>query len=149
VKCKFCDWTRQAGSTLICEHVLGVGGAAQRCTPKKQLELYKELRPKLEAQREQKEAKKQTKRDHEVSDERAEAAKRPALPSSKQPLVNRAFASIQSTEIDDVIADFFYGCNIDFSVADHPRWRKVVSKLKEAPASYKPPPQGAHRQPAS
>jgi hypothetical protein len=35
VKCKFCDWTRQAGATLICEHVLCLGGATNRCMAKR------------------------------------------------------------------------------------------------------------------
>lgn len=39
-------------------------------------------------------------------------------------------------ELDSTIAELFYACNIPFSVADHPRFLKAMSKLRpgyEAP----------------
>jgi hypothetical protein len=143
VKCKFCGWTRTAGSTLITEHVLCVGGATERCTAKWELELLAQVRPQLEAQRRDKEEKRAEKRSNEDSDARSSQEKMPAASGSRKfgaGTVAGMFDAKSKDEIDTAIADFFYGCNIDFSVADHELWRAAVDKIKQAPPSYKPPP---------
>eukprot|EP00966_Prymnesium_polylepis_P114737 2651565-Prymnesium_polylepis.1 len=131
VRCKFCGWSRVAGATLICEHVLSVGGATERCVPKKELDLLAQVRPQLEAQRKEKEEKKTDKRAHEASDERASQGKMPAAPGTRKfgaKSIDGMFNAQGKEYIDKVIADFFYGCNIDFAVADHPLWRDADPK---------------------
>ena len=40
---------------------------------------------------------------------------------------------------DAAIAELFFACNITPSIADHPKFKKVVNVLKTAPASYEAP----------
>ena len=42
-------------------------------------------------------------------------------------------------EVDEAIAEFFYGCNVAPAVVDHPLFKKLIKTTQTAPASYKPP----------
>jgi hypothetical protein len=42
-------------------------------------------------------------------------------------------------DVDDAVAEFFYGCNVPANIANHPLFKKMVTKVKTAPASYKSP----------
>ena len=44
-----------------------------------------------------------------------------------------------SLEVDEAIAEFFYGCNISAHTAEHVLFKKMVHVLKSAPPTYKPP----------
>jgi hypothetical protein len=41
--------------------------------------------------------------------------------------------------MDEVIAKFFYGCNIPLAKAEHPLFKKMLYQAKKAPASYTVP----------
>ena len=53
--------------------------------------------------------------------------------------IQTAMNAATANDVDASIADFFYGCNIPPSIANHPLFKKMASKLKVAPASYKTP----------
>ena len=48
-------------------------------------------------------------------------------------------ATAESKEIDDAIAELFYGDDLNHALANSPRWKKVIGLLKRAPPAYKPP----------
>jgi len=53
--------------------------------------------------------------------------------------IQSSLNSSSKIEVDAAIAEFFYGCNIPPAVANHPLFKKMVGKLKTAPASYAAP----------
>ena len=60
-------------------------------------------------------------------------------PKLGQQGIKAGFATATGVACDEAIAEFFYGCNISPSVANHPLFKKLVTTLKAAPASYKAP----------
>ena len=41
--------------------------------------------------------------------------------------------------MDYQLTRFFFACNISTNVANHPEWKKLVTRLRTAPVDYKPP----------
>ena len=63
-------------------------------------------------------------------------------PSSKpgaRVSIQASLATAESKEIDDAIAELFYGDDLNHALANSPRWKKVIGLLKRAPPAYKPP----------
>lgn len=147
VRCNFCGHTFSGTAARIEQHMLG-GGELIKCRPSKDLseearKFFSELLGKLQEVHAEKQNKKERKRAAEQSNTAATENKSMKLiesaSSAKDSQIARAFDKSSEDEIDNTIADFFYGCNVDFNLADHPLWKKMVQKLRAAPQSYKPP----------
>ena len=64
-------------------------------------------------------------------------------PPSKARFVQRDIQSSmavgQREELDDAIAELFYGDNIKLAIVDSERFKRVLNLAKSAPADYAPP----------
>lgn len=144
VECKFCGLKFVGGAARIEEHIVG-GKNITKCKLKREAdeestELYNYLKEQLLGAHNKKVAKRQRKSEGEASNAAAGAARSAPAVVSEVPAIFKSFGNAMKDEVDNAVADFFYGCNIDFAVANHPLWRKAVKELiSHATSTYKPP----------
>ena len=139
VQCTFCQHVFVGGATRIRDHI------CDKCTCG--TNAFMQVKEKLLTERADsaaKKAKKTVERDVDEAVESAESCESkvktdPEVKIKGQQTIRASMQASSSAEIDDVIAEFFYGCNVEPAIADNPLFKKMVMKLKTAPASYKPP----------
>ena len=132
LQCNHCGKEFCGGASRIKDHII----EACTCETNAFLDLKQKL---IEAKDEAKDAKQQKLASAEV-----DAASELPRPEEKfrpkgQQSIQASLSASTAAEVDDALAEMFYGCNISPSIAEHPLFKKVVTKLKTAPASYKPP----------
>ena len=69
----------------------------------------------------------------------AEPERKTVMPTMRQPRLTAWVVNTNSVEkekIDNVVAEFFYGCNVPFSVVEHPLFKQLIDSLRPG---YKPP----------
>ena len=62
-----------------------------------------------------------------------------AKPKFKQQGIAASLAAATALEVDDAIAEMFYGLNIPAKVIEKPLFKKAIAAIKSAPSSYVPP----------
>lgn len=138
VKCLFCGKLFCGGSTRVREHFLGTGKID--CCPCESEE-FCEFKDKLEGKQEKADQKKRKAEaiaasDAAISDGVMQDKKEP---KKRQRSIEASFAVGQGDELDNAIAELFYGDNIKHSIVNSPRFKRVIELAKVAPVSYKPP----------
>ena len=117
---KFCG-----GATRIRDHITGMGNIkACQCETDAFLALKQK---KVEEATDKSEKKKQKTAEHEV-DEASE--KKPPVVKEEvkfsQMSMKSSMNAATAADVDDVISEFFFGCNISPSIVDHPRFKKTL-----------------------
>lgn len=139
VQCNYCEHVFVGGATRIRDHI------CEKCTCG--TNAFMELKEKMLKERADASSKKaKVAAEKDVDDAADAAADVKVKVEGGQPKgqrgIKESFQVSTKAEIDDVVAEFFYGCNIAPAVADHPLFKKLVSKLKTAPGSYMAPDRG-------
>jgi hypothetical protein len=135
-QCGGCGAHRSGGATKIADHVLGIRGSA-KCTGTDAafLQIVDQVRAS--------EGKKSEKKSQKSAVAAANsAAITGAMVVGTKPKMQQSalsFTSSQAEACDAAIAELFYACNISASVVDHPKFKTMVTTIKAAPPSYKPP----------
>ena len=131
-KCLGCGAFRSGGATRIVDHVLGRKGSA-KCSGTDETFLSNVEKVKKN------ETAKESKKAHKKAIVAVNASAAGAVvtrPADQPPL---SFGTSLVDSCDNAIAELFYACNISASVVDHPKFKNMVTTLKAAPPSYKPP----------
>jgi len=139
-RCLGCGEFKSGGANRISSHLLGANGS-KKCSGALGDEAFKANLQKVKKAAADKEVKKRIKSDVRLVNAAAagEGTSSGAVlprPAGQQGL-NFALNHVEAC--DTAIAELFYACNISAAVADHPKFKKLVTVLKSAPASYKPP----------
>ena len=141
VECNFCQHVFVAGTTRIRDHL------CDKCS--RSSELVMSLKEKLLKERELLARQKSNKRrqaevDFSVStDSPSSSTVAPYIPPTRGQLtIQESMLPASNGEVDEAIAQFFYGCNISSRIVDHPLFMHMVKKLRQAPPRYKLPHRG-------
>lgn len=139
VCCKYCNKTFSGGATRIREHFLGTG-KVEVCPC--ETEEYCEFKDKLQGKHEgltlQKRRREAIAAVNEAAGVTSPEISVPAK-RAKQRSIESSLAVGKSEELDDAIAELFYGCNISHAIVCSPLFKRVIQLAKSAPAEYKPP----------
>jgi len=139
-RCLGCGEFKSGGANRISSHLLGANGS-KKCSGALGDEAFKANLQKVKEAAADKEVKKRIKSNVRLVNAAAagEGTSSGAVllrPAGQQGL-NFALNHVEAC--DTAIAELFYACNISAAVADYPKFKKLVTVLKSAPASYKPP----------
>ena len=144
VECNFCQHVFVAGTTRIRDHL------CDKCVPVQgNIEEFKSVKEKLVQERELLARQKSNKRrqaevDFSVStDSPSSSTVAPYIPPTRGQLtIQESMLPASNGEVDEAIAQFFYGCNISSRIVNHPLFIRMVKKLRQAPLRYKVPDRG-------
>eukprot|EP00966_Prymnesium_polylepis_P305402 7057197-Prymnesium_polylepis.1 len=136
VKCNNCGKEFCGGSTRVEQHIL------DQCACES--EAFLTMKDKLLKKRDEKdELKKQKVTVNEmnaVSEMKTESVvKSEVKPKMGQQKIQASLSGAAAEGVDVAIAEAFYGLNLAPNITRSPLWKKMVEKIKTAPASYKSP----------
>ena len=142
VKCLGCGKVFKAGASRISDHLFGTGSTAV-CTMVLADAAFRanklKVQEKVSSNVEHKQRKAAIMQVNAAagSSSAVRASPSAALREADQPAIT--FQTASKEAVDYQLARFFYACNISANVANHPEWKKLVTKLRTAPVDYKPP----------
>jgi hypothetical protein len=139
VQCKNCGKAFCGGAARIQDHITGLG-VISACTC--ETDTFRDMKQELIDKSDDSASNKRQKAG-EASVEAAADGK-PSIKQEGKPVlaqqgIRNSLLSATSVEVDIAIAELIYGCNIPPAIVAHPLFKKLVTVMKTAPATYKPP----------
>ena len=140
LQCNNCDFKFCGGATRIKDHITGMG-EIRACDCES--DAFLDLKQRLVDEKGMGDGAKKQK----VAEAQVEAAANTPTPGVKSerklPLgqigIRASMASGIAEDVDNSVADFFYGCNVAPATVEHPLFKAMLASMRTAPASYKTP----------
>ena len=134
-QCLGCGAQRTGGATKIADHLLGRSGSSQ-CVGSSEAAFNTAVATLRDSEAEK--ASKKAQKQAVVAVNNA-AACATVVSNSKMLQPELSFTTSLGDACDAAIADFFFSCNISGAVAEHPKFKRMLTVLRAAPASYTGP----------